>query len=257
MLTGCAAKTWYNPNKLVQERDTDLLECEKVVEDSQGITFRKFGVFETKESDMLASCMQTKHYELGNNTENSKREMLASDYMVEGKEYYNKQKYDDAIAAYGKALVYMKTNPFIYTAIGDTYIKQKKYDLAVSNYSSAIEYNPSHAYHYVQRAQTYVEINDTDKAIDDCNKGISIDINDAFSNALLLYVRGTAYLRRMEYSHALEDLNKAIELKPDLWIAYSARGHTYLITGNKAMAKKDFSIACEKGYKDECNHLKA
>jgi lipoprotein NlpI len=56
-----------------------------------------------------------------------------------------------------------------------------------------------------------------------------------------------------QYSSALENYNKAIELKQDFDMAYLNRGKVFFITGNKELALKDYWKACNLGNRNACD----
>ena len=72
-------------------------------------------------------------------------------------------------------------------------------------------------------------------------------INLAPANAYLHYDRGNAYVRCMEFQHAIEDYTRAIQLDPNLAEAYYNRGLARLALKQQAEAIRDLSKAGELG----------
>lgn len=66
-------------------------------------------------------------------------------------------------------------------------------------------------------------------------------------NAFIYYCKGTFCARTGDYAKAIEFLTKAIDQNPGLPQAYYNRGLAYLHSGDIVNAKKDLSIAGEKG----------
>jgi tetratricopeptide (TPR) repeat protein len=64
------------------------------------------------------------------------------------------------------------------------------------------------------------------------------------------FYRGRTYLRKGEYDQAISDLNKAIELNPELAVAYAERALIYFI-------KKDYDKTWENIRKQESLGLEA
>jgi tetratricopeptide (TPR) repeat protein len=56
-----------------------------------------------------------------------------------------------------------------------------------------------------------------------------------------------------QYNNALENYNKAIELKQDFDMAYLNRGNAFFTTGNKELALRDYWKACNLGNRNACN----
>ena len=85
----------------------------------------------------------------------------------------------------------------------------------------------------------YFRNSEVDKAIDDLSKAIQLkpDSTDAYYN------RGIAYFRNSEVDKAIDDLSKAIQLKPDSADAYYNRGIVQLSLQNWEEAKTDLTTA--------------
>ncbi|OQB53031.1 MAG: TPR repeat-containing protein YrrB [Deltaproteobacteria bacterium ADurb.Bin151] len=94
---------------------------------------------------------------------------------------------------------------------------------------------------YNNRGTAYKDLGNYRQAIEDFNKAIEIKVNyaDAYSN------RGAAYKGLGNYGQAIEDYNKAIAIKPDEAMAYSNRGNAYKGLGNYQQAIEDYNRAIE------------
>jgi len=57
------------------------------------------------------------------------------------------------------------------------YYEQQQFNEAINAYSEAIEHNPKLAFAYANRAETYNQIGKYDLAIADCDKALEIDPN--------------------------------------------------------------------------------
>ena len=81
---------------------------------------------------------------------------------------------------------------------------------------------------------------DYDRAIDDLNMAIDLKPDCiAYSN------RGIAYDKKGDYDRAIEDFTKVIDLKPDYAEAYNSRGGTYGKKGDVDRAIADFNKAID------------
>jgi len=111
---------------------------------------------------------------------------------------------------------------------------------AISDFTRAIKLNPRHSMAYMLRGEAYRANCETDKAIADFTKAIKLGVPNwahAYGN------RGSERLTKGDYSGALEDFDKAIELEPKLATLYLGRGTVYLGKGNTEKARDDLTLA--------------
>ncbi|MDD3953249.1 MAG: tetratricopeptide repeat protein [Lentisphaeria bacterium] len=94
---------------------------------------------------------------------------------------------------------------------------------------------------YNNRGAVYNDRGNYRQAIEDLNKAIEIkpDYADAYSN------RGAAYKGLGNYRQAIEDYNRAIGIKPNEAMAFSNRGNAYKGLGNVRQAIEDYNRAIE------------
>jgi len=84
------------------------------------------------------------------------------------------------------------------------------------------------------------------EAITEYDKAIEVDPQNAYA----FYSRGTAYGRKGQYDEAISDFSKAIEINPrDAW-AYGNRGNAYADKGLHNQAISDFNRAIEINPRD-------
>ena len=78
-----------------------------------------------------------------------------------------------------------------------------------------------------------------DRAIEDCNRAIQLkpDYADAYTNC------GVAYINKGNYDRAIQDGNTAISLRPNFVEAYYNRGCAYSRKGEHGRAIEDFTKA--------------
>lgn len=153
---------------------------------------------------------------------------------------------------------------------GDGYFLLKKYDLAEKEYSEAIALEPNNAKAYFKRATSlYMEtlnpnqdsfllIGNPENRVHNIDSDITLKLTNDYNKAISLnnnladayYYRGNIKLIQGDYSNALADFNKAIELNPKDYDYFNARGMTYSdfgdISGNSDFLTKslsDFSSA--------------
>ena len=124
--------------------------------------------------------------------------------------------------------------------------KTGNYKLAIEYYSKAIltGFSDIHdlAIAYYNRGNSYVAINDYTQAIADYTKTLEINPNyaDAYANRAVI-----TYMVLGNYNQAMEDFNKAIELDPDDAVFYNKRGELYYTLKEYEKALNDFRKSVE------------
>lgn len=159
--------------------------------------------------------------------------------------------YQTAIEAFGKAI---DAGDHVIIALinrGIAYESSGQPERAVEDYSRALE-NTEPAPTDTQRAEihnnrgvAYLSIDRKQQAaMDDFDKAIELrpDYAEAYAN------RGKIKIDREEYDGAIVDFDKAIELKPDLAEAYGNRGLAYQNLGDDENATRDYTKAIELGH---------
>jgi tetratricopeptide (TPR) repeat protein len=106
-----------------------------------------------------------------------------------------------------------------------------------SNSYGALE----HAAAYANRASSYVTLGLYDRAVDDCEKSRSLDSGSG--DAAQVYICGNAYRGQKDWTHAIEEYNRAIELWPYFTDAFIARGQAYEKLGDHDRAMDNYTDA--------------
>ena len=112
---------------------------------------------------------------------------LAPEYrhLKKGNDYYDKGKWNEAIAEYTEALNtktdLMQTSDLIkiYSNRAAAYNVVGEYDKAIADCSIAIEIDPESIYPYINRSFAYYYKHDFEKALDDCDIAIAMRSYDA------------------------------------------------------------------------------
>ncbi|MCE5312932.1 MAG: tetratricopeptide repeat protein [Nitrospiraceae bacterium] len=124
------------------------------------------------------------------------------------------------------------------------YVQQNEFDTAMIVCSDDIDKfnsNKRKADTYINRGIVYIGKNDYTKAIADFTKAIELDPEDAS-----YYIRrGKAYSDKDQHADAIPDFSKAISLKPNDETVYNLRGMSYLAKGDKESASADFKKAVQ------------
>ena len=134
--------------------------------------------------------------------------------------------YEPAFQDYRKAVELMPQSAVPFNGRGKAHEELKRYHAAVRDLTRAITLNPKYAAAYHNRADAYLVIGMYKEAADDATQAINLLPPDTPDPDLLL-LRARAYSGDKKYNQAVDDLNKLIELKPDLIEAYVERGMVF------------------------------
>jgi tetratricopeptide (TPR) repeat protein len=117
----------------------------------------------------------------------------------------------------------------------------KIYDEAIAAFDKAIELNPQYEDAYFERGNTYLDKGDHDRAIVEFEKIIRLTPQEAhgYNN------RGYAYSLKGDLGRAVADYSEAIRLKPDYVLAYQNRAIAHEKIGDKAEAQADWDRAAK------------
>ncbi|MEW6067672.1 MAG: tetratricopeptide repeat protein [Nitrospirota bacterium] len=96
---------------------------------------------------------------------------------------------------------------------------------------------------YVKKGEEYLRTHDYDRAIEYFTKAINKGGLSTKDLAITHKYRGFAYNAKGKFSAALEDLNKAIDLYPEYYAAYSDRGVVFTEENQDNRALEDFNKA--------------
>jgi tetratricopeptide (TPR) repeat protein len=122
----------------------------------------------------------------------------------QGVAYLDRQRYDEAIAEFNKAIEIDPSFADAYYNRGIANSKKGNLDQAISDYTKAIQINPKDSDFYYNRGLAYHKKNDFDQAISDYTKTIQIS-----PDAAAYYNRALDYSLKKEYDYAWDDVHKA------------------------------------------------
>jgi tetratricopeptide (TPR) repeat protein len=134
--------------------------------------------------------------------------------------------YDAAFQDFRKAVELMPRSAIPFNGRGKAHAVLKRYHAAVRDLSRAVSINPRYVAAYQHRADAYIALGKYREAIEDATQAITLEPDQPKPEMLLL--RGKAQASEKKLNPALEDLNKALELKPDLVDAYVERGTVFI-----------------------------
>ncbi|GFM32992.1 tetratricopeptide repeat protein [Desulfovibrio subterraneus] len=115
-------------------------------------------------------------------------------------------------------------------------------DKAIELLTEAVTIEPDYAQAWLRRGLAYSEKRWYDLALDDLNKAVRLAPNvESYT------YRGLVEMRLGNLMGAERDLSRAIELDPDYHRAWNFRGATRLLDERISAACDDFQTGCKKG----------
>jgi tetratricopeptide (TPR) repeat protein len=169
----------------------------------------------------------------------AKANQQAKDLFNRGNNLLDGQRYQDAIAAYDKAIAFKPESADAWINRGIALTKLQKHTEALVSYDKAIAIKSNKDEAWYNRGNTLVSLQRYKEAIASYDKAIAIKPNkhEAWIN------RGIALTKLQRYSEALASYDKAIAIKPDKPEAYYNRACTYALQGKAELAIKNLKAA--------------
>lgn len=177
---------------------------------------------------------------------NSQQVNLAWAYHRRGTLNMQLKNYKQAADDFNAAIQTEPNSAWHYNDMGWAYTELKDYDKAISCRNKAIELDPNYSLPHEGLAWIYNLRGEPEKAVEACNEALRLS-KDTWSETLAYATRGEAYRLLKNYTQALNDCNKSIELYPRRAETYISRGKCYEALGDTAKAQADFNKARELG----------
>jgi tetratricopeptide (TPR) repeat protein len=172
-----------------------------------------------------------------------------SDFYSQGINFFDDNKYEQAIANFTKAIELdaNNANAYAYRSLANFSISTTTNLInAEADANKAVELIHQNALGYSARGLVLAHWMQLDDALVDFNKAIDLDNDVAFA-----YIgRADVYNKRLQIDLALNDANKGIQLKPKYAYAYNVRGTTYFYNYQSDLAIQDFSKAIQLNPQD-------
>ncbi len=145
--------------------------------------------------------------------------LSADEYIIRADQAIRRDKFEEAIANYDKAIYRRPGDAFIYYSRGLAKAGMKEYENGITDYNEAIRLNPDDSPSYYQRGLAKVKLRRYDAAITDYNEAIRLNPDDSPS----YYQRGLAKAELRQYDAAIADYDAAIRLSPNDEFIYDQR----------------------------------
>lgn len=160
-------------------------------------------------------------------------EQSADDFYSHGGVLFDQGRYDDAIAAYDRAIARRPDFAQAFNDRASAHASQGRDDRAIADYGRAIALKPDFADALVNRGITYARKGKFDNAIADFDRAISLKPD--FAEAFLR--RGQAYSQQQRFAAAIRSYDHAIGINPHYAEAILARGRDRISSGDEAGAE--------------------
>ncbi len=142
-------------------------------------------------------------------------------------------------------------NSMVFFNRGNVNLKKQKYDEAMDDFTKAIAYNPNDIQSYIARAEVYFEIKEFDLALDDLLKAVKISPNSSLANCKIADI----YRIKNNFKQSQHYYKMSIDLNPKNSMAYF--GYAQLCESNNQtdLAVENYQKAAKLDIKisKECN----
>jgi len=158
------------------------------------------------------------------------------------------KKYDEALIVLKHAMNVYPGSYKIFNNIGKAYFFEGKYDSSIIGFNRTIEIKPSED-SYNLRAMAKYHLSDYTGALNDLNSALQIkpDFRDALTN------RGITKIELKDYQGAVADFNIILSINPRSGVAYHFRGIAFSKMNNTAEADRDLNEAIKLGFRETDN----
>jgi tetratricopeptide (TPR) repeat protein len=170
----------------------------------------------------------------------------SQDFFNEGTDYFVKEKYEQAIASYDKAIAIKADYHEAWDNRGSALDDLQRYSEAIASYDRAIAIKPDYYYSWHNRGVSLEKLQSYPEAIESYDK--AIDIKPDYYNSW--HGRGVSLENLQSYSEAIASYDKAIAIKPDYYYSWHGRGVALekLQRYSEALASYDKAIAIKPDY---------
>ena len=152
------------------------------------------------------------------------------------------------------ALSKYPNNSEYYLRRGILYNKRGIFEKAIEDFNQAIAKNPSNSLMvqiYLNLGATELRIEEYSSALGEYNKAMELSPR----NPSIYNYRGYANYKMGNFMDAINDYNNALDLDPNNAASYYNRGMAYLKTSDKSKACIDFHKACNIGNVNACKMI--
>ena len=168
-----------------------------------------------------------------------------------GHAYESRSEFDQAIRDYRESiwLERGRLKPYsirAYNNLGNIYVKLQEFDKAIDTFNRAIEVWPRYPVTYNNRAGVHQQMGELELAKKDYDEAIKYSEALGGGYALAYYNRGLFLAQTQQLrEEAIEDYSRAIEIDPNMFVAYINRGNEITRLHRYRHALQDYERAVE------------
>ena len=152
------------------------------------------------------------------------RPEYAEAWKGQGNTLLELKRYQDALEAYDKAIQIQPNNLDAWTGRGKALDHLQRYEEAIASFDGALKIQPNSLDAWNERGSVQIKLQHYSDAIASFDKAVKIQPNES----LAWYKRGIALHNLRRYQDAVESYDKAVEHKPDASEAWYQRGNALI-----------------------------
>lgn len=162
--------------------------------------------------------------------------------------FYNKGKYEEALACLNWAIELEPDDPSTLSNRGLIYRLLNNYDKSIADLNHSLELKPDDPIALLNRGNTFGELRKYDKSLADLNHSLELKPNHLDT----LISRGVTYSKLKRYDEALADFNHSLEINPNSPYALYNFSCLFSLEGKTedALAYLEKAIEKDKEYRD-------
>ncbi len=172
------------------------------------------------ETDLLFPDAQMQEFAPVNYGNNDQQLLKAGDYAKQGDACFFENRYEDAIAAYDRALQIQPDLADTWNNRGVVLTRMQRYQEAIASYEEATKIRANYPDAWNNRGVVLLELQKYQEAIACYEQAIQAkpDYADAWNN------RGVAFSKMQQYEQAVISYNQALQIKNNYTDAWNNRG---------------------------------
>ena len=165
--------------------------------------------------------------------------MSAEKFYWQGKNLFDKEKYEEALKVFHRALEEEALHTLSLYGRALSYFKMQRFHESIQDFDTLINLIPNSATYLSERGVALHLAGDNQTALKDFDKAVALEPENPYRYSSRAYIKD----RMQDYKGSIDDYTKAIELDPEDAISYNNRGLVEEKLGYKDKAKKSFDIA--------------